>query len=206
IVVGLGPVGELTPERLRLSFATALRRYAMAVAERKTMSDGGKRRSAAFSSVFVGTDGGGGGGQIDSVQAHIPAGVEGERSLKEARLDEKVRIDAIEFVELYEDVAIRAAHVLGDLPGPLAQELKDAEVVEGDPRVIVRPGGRFLRPADPYASGWWQRIGVQRKSQEGTAAGFSADTTTALQFTGLTDRARLGPDVLGGPAALGQQI
>ncbi|HKA41457.1 MAG TPA: CHAT domain-containing protein, partial [Burkholderiales bacterium] len=206
IVVGLGPVGELTPERLRLSFATALRRYAVAVAERKTMSDGGKRRSAAFSSVFVGTDGGGVGGQIDSIHAIIRAAIDANRSLKEARLDEKVRIDAIEFVELYEDVAIRAAHVLGDLPGPLAQELKDAEVVEGDPRVIVRPGGRFLRPADPYASGWWQRIGVQRKSQEGTPAGIPADTTTALQFTVLTDRARLEQDVSVGQRALIQQL
>jgi hypothetical protein len=57
IVVGLGPVGELTPERLRLVFAMALRRHALAVLE-------GHQRWTALGCLqhcLVGTDGGGSG-------------------------------------------------------------------------------------------------------------------------------------------------
>jgi CHAT domain-containing protein len=204
IVIGLGPVGELTPERLRVAFAMALRRYALRVAESGKDADG--CRSAAFSTLLVGTDGGAFGGIADSIYAIIRGAVDANRSLTETGLANRVRIDRIEFVELYEDVAIRAAHVVDELPGPLAQELKPGEKIKGARRLDTRPGGRFLRPADPYASGWWQRIAVRRNAAQGTAAAVPSDTTTALQFTVLTDRARLEQTVAVAQRTLVQQL
>jgi len=205
IVIGLGPVGELTPERLRLVFAMALRRYALDVVEDGSGGEG--RRSAAVSTVLVGTDGGGFGGIADSIHSIVRGAVDANRSLSEAGLANRVLVDRIEFVELYEDIAIRAAHVIRELPGPIAQELEAAERIAGAPRLDTRTGGRFLRPADPYASGWWQRIAVRKKTAEGaSAATVASDTSTALQFTVLTDRARLEQDVAVGQRALIQQL
>jgi hypothetical protein len=204
IVIGLGPVGELTPERLRLVFATALRHYVLAVAEDRT--NGHERRSAAFSTVLVGTDGGAFGGITDSMHAIILGAVDANRSVSESGLVDRVWIDKIEFVELYEDIAIRAMHVVEELPGALAQELDPSEKIERARRLETRAGGRFLRPSDPYASGWWQRIAVRKKTTEGTAAAAPSDTTTALQFTVLTDRARLEQELAVSQRALIQQL
>ena len=51
--LGLGEVGELTPERLQLVFATGLRRYALRKAEAAKAS-----ARIGVSSVLIGTDGG----------------------------------------------------------------------------------------------------------------------------------------------------
>lgn len=203
IVIGLGPVGELTPERLRIVFARALRRYVLTVAEK--WSGGATPRSGAFSTVLVGTDGGAFGGVSDSIHAVVRAAIDVNRSLAETRLDKRVRIDRIEFIELYEDIAIRAAHTVAQLPGPISQELGQAEAIAGARRLSTRAGGRFLRPSDPYTVGWWQRIAVRKKAVHGAAPAVS-DTATALQFTVLTDRARLEQDVAVGQRALIQQL
>ena len=98
--------------------------------------------------------------------------------------------------------------MLGALPGPLAQELSEGETIEGDPTVYIRQGGKFLRPMDPYASGWWQRIAVRRKPPaEGAPSQPQApDSMTALQFTVLTDRARLEQEVSVAQRTLVQQL
>ena len=203
IVVGLGPVGELTPERLRLVFAHALRRYAVSVLEN---GSGSGPLSAGFSTVLVGTDGGAFGGIDDSIHAVVRAALDANRSLAENKLATRVRIDRIEFIELYEDIAIRAAHTVGRLPGPIAQELEKSETITGARRLDTRAGGRFLRPSDQYASGWWQRIAVRKKTNGGASAAASPDSSTALQFTVLTDRARLEQEVAVGQRALIQQL
>jgi hypothetical protein len=118
--------------------------------------------SASFSTVLIGTDGGAFDSVSDSVHAIVRAAFDANRSLREARLGGEVCICGIEFVELYEDVAIRAAQAVAALPGPLARELREDEVVVGHPSMEVYEGGRFLRPTSPYSSGWWQRIAVRR--------------------------------------------
>jgi hypothetical protein len=163
-------------------------------------------RSAAFSTLLVGTDGNGAGTLTDSIYAILRAAVDANRSLNDANLFDAVRIDRIEFVELCEDVASRAGHVIADLPGPLGRELKPGEAIRGRKEVFVRPGGQFLRPVSPYESGWWQRIAVQKKTADADRDRPASDTTTHLKFTVLTDRARLEQDVTTGQRALVQQL
>ena len=205
IVVGLGDVGELTPQRLRGTFAVALKEYALDVA-RDPLSPvtAAGYRSAAFSTLLVGTDGGGSGTLADSIFAILRAAIDTNRALATSRLLDRVRIDKVEFVELYEDTATRAAHVIADLPGALERELKPDEKLTGLGRVATAPGGRYLRPHSPYEVGWWQRIGVEDKAPEG--GGTRPDTTTQLKFTVLTDRARLEQDVTTGQRALVQEL
>jgi CHAT domain-containing protein len=198
IVIGLGNVGELTPERLRSGVAMALRRYALSILEHPPEDDTAQGPlSAAFSSVLIGTDGGALGAVPDFIHAIVRGALDANRSLRDADLESQVRVDRIEFIELYEDMAIRAAHVVARLPGTLASELKADEKLEVEATIAVGQGGRFLRPADPYAVGWWQRISVRRKPFEGApgTAPPPNELTTALQFTVLTDRARLEQEV-----------
>jgi tetratricopeptide (TPR) repeat protein len=201
IVVGLGPVGELVPERLRIVLASALRRYALEAAE-----DGAGAAGIGFASLLVGTDGGGLVGLIDSIHSIVRAAVDVNRALNDARLADRVWIDKIEFVELYEDVAIRAAHIVRDLPSALGAELGATVKFDCARQLATRAGGRFLRPSDPYESGWWQRIAVRRKSANGTASAAPWDAATTLQFTVLSDRARLEQDVSLGQRALIEQL
>lgn len=120
IVVGLGDVGELTPQRLRETFAVALKEYALEVArDPPTSATKAGYRSAAFSTLLVGTDGGGSGTLADSIFAILRATIDTNRALRNSGLLGRVRIDAVEFVELFEDTATRAAHVIADLPGAL---------------------------------------------------------------------------------------
>jgi len=201
IVVGLGPVGELTPERLRSVFAPALRRYALAVEEDRAEAAG-----IAFSSVLIGTDGGAFAGVTDSIHAIVRAAVDVNRALSDARLADRIWIDRIEFIELYEDVAIRAARAVQDLPSVLSAEFGLEVEFDCARQLDTRPGGRFLRPSDPYANGWWQRIAIRKKASNGTATGAPSDAATALQFTVLSDRARLEQDVALGQRALIEQL
>jgi CHAT domain-containing protein len=205
IVVGLGDVGELTPQRLRETFAVALKEYALDVARdpQSPVTKAGYR-SAAFSTLLVGTDGGGSGTLADAIFAILRAAIDTNRALRNSGLIGRVRIDAVEFVELFEDTATRAAHVIADLPGALERELKPDEGLTGSRRVSTVPGSRYLRPPSPYAVGWWQRIGVEDKAPAG--GGPRSDTATQLKFTVLTDRARLEQDVTTGQRALVQEL
>jgi tetratricopeptide (TPR) repeat protein len=201
IVVGLGSVGELTPERLRAIFGSALRLYALKKAEGSTGPT-----TVRFSSVLVGTDGGAFAGVTDSIHSIVRAALDVNKALSDARLAERVWLDKIEFVELYEDVAIRAARVVQEMPTALAVELgSDVRLVCAN-KLDTRPGGRFLRPADPYASGWWQRIAIRKKTADASLASGPPETVNALQFTVLTDRARLEQDVTFGQRALIEQL
>jgi CHAT domain-containing protein len=206
IVVGLGDVGELTPERLRETFAAALKEYALEVAHdpRSPVNERGYR-SAAFSTLLVGTDGGSSGTLADAVLAILRAAVDTNRALGNSALLGTVRIDAVEFVELYEDTATRAAHVIADLPGALQRELKQHEGLTGSKTVSTAPGSRYLRPPNPYVIGWWQRIAVQQKTS-GDSGKPRSDSATEIKFTVLTDRARLEQDVTTGQRALVQEL
>jgi hypothetical protein len=203
IIVGLGAVGDLTPDRLRRVFATAASRYALIVAEDGVGPAGGAAyearpwRSAALSSVLVGSYGGSSTGVADSILAILRGVIDANRQLARTGLRDRVRIDGLEFVELYEDMAINAAHLVQALLPRLREELEPGEKVEPCAEVVIRPGGRFLRPPDPYTTGWWRRFAVRRRipPDAGARSPREADTAATLQFTTLSDRARLEQDI-----------
>ena len=203
IVVGLGKVGDLTTQRLREVLSQALKSYALRMLQ-SSPAGLGKPIAANFSTVLIGTDGGAFGAVPDSVHTIVRAAIDANRALREARVIDDVRIAEIEFIELYEDIAIRAAQVVTDLPGPLGRELREGEAVEGASTMTVYQGGRFLRPSSPYSVGWWQRIAVRRKPE--TAPAQPGDASNALVFSVLTDRARVEQDISVSQRTLIQQL
>lgn len=155
VVVGLGQVGDLTPARLQAGVRDAMLDHAQGLAD--AAPPDAPRQSAALACLFVGT-GGAGLTVRDSLESILRAAVDANRRLEAAGLDGRVLIDAIEFVELFEDVAIAAGHALrGTLQaGDLSQALRwDGGTVISEPR----QGGRKRRFFDADR-GWDQRIEI----------------------------------------------
>ena len=180
IVIGLGEVGDLTPEKLARLVANAAVRHAVRVAD--TSSAAGWA-SAAMSTLFIGTDS----GSItvaDSIRSIVRGVLEANRRLRATKLWERVRIDRLQFVELFEDVAEQAAHIVNALPDMLAQELTRAEGIKATPQLGVMPGGEYSRPPEDHrAQGWWRRVQVSGKTRRRSPPAQPAASTPSSSST-----------------------
>ena len=190
IIIGLGEVGDLTPQILTRLFSHAAVRYAVQVAEAPGGVPGW--RSLGISTLLIGSDGGGAIGLTDSIRSLVRGVLDANRRLRATKMWEKVRIDRLEFIELFEETAVKAAHVVNALPKALEQELARSEEIVNKEQLEVQQGGEYLRPAEhAYGGGWWRRMQV--KAVEGAAGDAAATGPAALElvYTPLTDRARL---------------
>ncbi len=193
IVIGLGQVGELSPGSLTTGVTQAMLEYAMHVAEcpdERFGTRAGMPRSARITSLLIGTSAGG----ItvrDSIEAILRGVAAANRLLHEQELSSKVCIDAVEFMELWQDVAIRAAVELerAMLDGTLTDLF-----VWTEQSVNTGEGGRrrvqFEEPPD-----WWHRMEIvhDKKNDE-------------LRFLALTDRARAEENLVAGQLRLAKNL
>ena len=188
IVIGLGEVGDLTPEKLVRLVANAAVRHAVRVAD---TSGGMTWASAAMSTLFIGNDS----GSVtvaDSIRSIVRGVLEANRRLRATKLWERVRIDHLQFIELFEDVAEQAAHIVNALPEALARELSRAEAVKPTPQLGVMPGGEYSRPPEDHqAQGWSRRVQITARPAGQAASGGNGAEAIELVYTPLTDRAKL---------------
>ncbi|MFO1335128.1 MAG: CHAT domain-containing protein [Piscinibacter sp.] len=180
LVVGLGQVGELSPTRLETGARDALLEYALRLHTYKSTARGPgasgplARISASVSCLLVGT--GANSLQLrDSLESLLRGALAANRKLEDAKLDQQVLIDQVEFIELFEDLAIAAAKELAVL----------AESTELGARILWKEGtviageGRRSRSRFDADQSWWQRIEVTEDRK--------AD---CLRFVTTADRAR----------------
>ncbi|MFN0085837.1 MAG: CHAT domain-containing protein [Blastocatellia bacterium] len=185
LVIGLGEMGQLTPEIVRAGVATAALRYAASVYENGEEESGSGWRSAAFSSLLIGSYGGNALRMKDSISALIQGAMQANRILQEQGLWSKVRIDHLEVVEIYEDCAIESIHAAHRISKDPPLDFTDRVKIKIEPRELVGiGGGRYQRPPSDYDTYWWSRIQVSaaRDPRTGQDGG--------LEFLLLTDRAR----------------
>ena len=176
MVIGLGQVGQLSPSQIEAGVRDGLLAYALHIAQWPDGRFGppGKLRSAALSCLLVGS-GAGGGTVADSVEAILRGALAAAGRLAEAGLDDRVVVDRIEFLELYQDIAISAAEALERV---LADSTLAAQV-QWPSRVIDAGEGGLRRLGCQTASDWWQRLEILEEAQG-----------SALRFIASTDRAR----------------
>jgi pimeloyl-ACP methyl ester carboxylesterase len=176
IVIGLGAVGTLSPGGLARAVSRGARAYAVACAENLPARNNGSlpRRFANISALLIGT-GAGGFSVEDSVAAILRGIAQANQSLRSTGYQDKIRIDEVEFIELYEDRAIQAAHALQRVKGDT--ELSRRFEIDRMPVVVTRRGSR-RRASFAEEAGWWQRLQITEDEQE------------RLAFHLLTDRAR----------------
>jgi CHAT domain-containing protein len=178
LLIGLGEVGSITPATVRSGVREAALKYALALSEEPCDPARKTWRSAAFSTLLVGTSGGNALTVSDSVYAIVQGALDANRILDGQGLLDRVRIDAIEFIELYENVAVEAVRAARDL----SRRLPEGDIAIPNALRMLE-GGLQQQPANPYASARWRRILVSGIDAEGKPRG-------DLEFVVLTDRAR----------------
>lgn len=192
IVIGLGDVGELSPGLLETGATNALLEFALQVAQWPDARFGadGAVRSAAVSCLFVGS-GAAGLSIRDSIEALLRGAIAANERLIAAELNHKVVIDRIEFVELYQDIAITACDALRDAlaDGSLASAVRwDGTLRQG------RAARRRIRFDDTPE--WWQRLEIVE----------DVAPARALRFVFASDRARAEETMSTGQLALAERF
>lgn len=185
LVIGLGEMGEIRRDIVRNGVTTAALRYAISQSERPARPGESGYRSAAFSSLLIGTYGGNELSIAESVEAIVEGALQANRILQAQGLWDRVRIDKLELVELYEDVAIQAiktAHRLRTNPPVDFSDLVGIEVTPS----LLKPqrGGRFQRPAILSANSWWRRIQIIGVNNEHNGSAKSCSLPSLLQHLG----------------------
>lgn len=201
LVIGLGEMGRLSPEIVRAGVTTALLRHAASVYERQDEESRSGWRSAAFSSLLIGSYGGNALRMKDSVSAIIQGALQANRILQEQGLWAKVRIDRIELIEIYEDCAIESVHAAHRISKDPPLDFADKVTIEVEPRELVSVGGgRYQRPPSDYETYWWSRIQISAiRDDHGKYDG-------GLEFLLLTDRARADASTQGTQRQLVDQM
>jgi CHAT domain-containing protein/pimeloyl-ACP methyl ester carboxylesterase len=194
IIVGLGMVGDLTPGSLATTVGNAVTRYMLRCVEqererrrRSSESDAGNDvLSLSLSSLLIGT--GGAGLKIaDSLQSVLRGVLSANHRFvelqKKSQEDAKgngarnngpaiARIDSVEIIELWEDLAIQTVRALLQLGR--SAEFRDALMIE---ELLVKGVEGHSRVSFDEAPGWWQRMRITQEKG-------------ALKFEALTDRSR----------------
>ncbi len=177
IILGLGRVGELSPALLEQAMRGALLDFALSVADwpDDRFGEAERTRSAAVSCLLIAT-GAGGIPVSESIETTLRAAIAANARLVECNMNNKVLIDRIEFVELYEDVAISAAHAL-------RQALSTVELgnsLRWEKQAIeTGQAGQYRLRADE-APEWWHRLEIVEEP----------GSEQALRFLYPTDKAR----------------
>ena len=151
VIVGLGEVGALTPGSLTDTFREAMLRFVITGMEYNSF----KNNSIKLSSLLIGT-GAGGIATRDAITSMLRAVTQANRLLAGPAYNIDHTIEAITFIELYEDVVVNAQHSLlkiAELP-----EFKG--IVKVGPHVLTGDGGlkRVYFHEDPD---WWQRLRIE---------------------------------------------
>lgn len=171
IIVGLGNVGELTPGTLEKAVSRGIRTYATS-----HMNGQGEccPPPTGVSVLLVGTNDAG--LSVTTAIAAILRGIDKAlQNLEKHGLADRLMLEEVELIELYEDIAIHAAHALEDAS-------KDTDLTrrfdfDGKMQVDCKRGA-MRRASTKDVSDWWQRLGINEDAQG------------QLKFQLLTDRAR----------------
>ncbi len=167
IVVGLGPVGELSPGELRGTLASGLTHFAIESAElRPDISF----HALTATSILVGS-GQGGIPPVAALRALLEAAADANDALRGSDLADRVRFDRIELIEIHQDRAVRTAKQLHDLARQKSlRERFDLSTWH------VQPGrGGFHRIAPRDDAAWWDRLQISERERDGV-----------LEFVSLT--------------------
>ncbi len=168
IIVGLGEVGELTSGTLSRSFRDAVIRYVLIGCETKQFEN----RPIELSTLLIGT----GAGNLtvtDSISSLIRGVIQANKILAGPTGNADRTVTRLEFIELYEDVAIAAQYAL-------ARATKTSEfdnLIVYEDAITERNGGRTRAYFSEDAS-WWQRLRIEATKDGG------------LKYTTLGARAR----------------
>jgi tetratricopeptide (TPR) repeat protein len=203
LVIGLGQVGQITARTVTRGIVAAALRLALARTE-VTAESGQSQpwQSAAFSALLIGTRGGRALTIESSITAIVTGAILANRVLRDGGLIDKVRITEVQFVELYEDLAIRAAHAVSRIENYLRIARSENEILEVERFLLRGEGGYSGAPSRDHETGWWRRLQVTQP----TAGPDGASVAGELDFLLLSERARAERTLLPTQTALVEKL
>ena len=151
VIVGLGEVGTLTSGGLTDTFREAVLRFVVTATECGRF----KNKPIRLSCLLIGT-GAGGVAPRDALTSMLRAVIQANRLLAGPSFNIDHTVEAVNFIDLYEDVVVHAQHALisiAKLPEFRATITAGSSIVSGE-------GGlrRVYFDEDPA---WWQRLRVE---------------------------------------------
>ena len=188
LVIGLGQIGQLTPGALSTAISRVLLDYSLQVANWHDERFGatGTIRKARISSLLIGT-GAGGFTVRDSVTAILLAVNTANTRLAQLPHPARVWIDELELLDIYEDIAVQAAHAVAE-----ALEADDLANRFSWPERAVKSGESGLRRGFiDETPGWWRRLEITHECER-----------EQLHFVMLTNRARAEHSLVAGQIKL----
>ena len=116
----MGEIGDITPNKVSQGITEAALDYALIELQRTdarawSKAEGATNLRLGLTCVMVGTNGINGLNAADSMAAIVSGVFAANRLLRQRDLFRQVRIEEVQFIELYEDLAIEAAHAARDL-------------------------------------------------------------------------------------------
>jgi CHAT domain-containing protein/pimeloyl-ACP methyl ester carboxylesterase len=178
VLVGLGEVGKLSAGQLVASFTRAMMDYALVIRENldktlpEVLEDDADFIPVHVATLLIGTVGGGSIGLADSITSILRAIMQANMALDQTEQGARLRLQVVEFIELYEDRAVEAARLVQDMV--LHPEFHSGFTLRTLMQILPGSRSRVMYNDPP---GWWRRIQIEA-NQDG------------LKYTTLTDRAR----------------
>lgn len=193
LVIGLGEVGEVTEDIVSKGISEAVLRFALAhCVPEEAPNAVDRRRHFAISSLLIGSQGTRGLSVEGSVAAIVTGVILANRSLTDQGMADKIVCDEVEFVEIREHLAQRAAHAILTVQNRLRMDLTQAEAIEARQYLLRGEGGYLGHTHTEYDRDWWRQLKISErvdKSQRGEAGKEEAQSG-ALEFVSSTERAR----------------
>jgi len=163
IIVGLGTLGELSVSKISDTVRAGVLRFLLHTFD-CTRDDSQPRlaegpQELGLASLLIGYNSTANISVGDSVAAVVRGVCEANRQFEDA-MGPKLRVGRLEFVELYRDIAITAAHAVRDLAKTIQRDLRRLEVVIDAADQLRQSDGvrQRLGVASPF--GYWPRLMV----------------------------------------------
>ena len=162
VIVGLGEYGNLSASDVSETVRSGVLRLLLHTLDR----EGGERSVAGdvqeltLASLLIGYNSTTHISVIDSIAAIVRGVLEGNRQFNEAMPKARLRVGRLEFVELFTDTAITAAHAIQELPTRMAGDLRRLEAhLEPQAELLEHESARArLSVFAPF--GYWPRLMV----------------------------------------------
>ncbi|MEC5400103.1 DUF7379 domain-containing protein [Uliginosibacterium sp. H1] len=192
VVVGLGEFGALNTAKLTETVRGGALRFLLHTHDREAgMSPqaGARARLLTLASLLIGHNSSTTISLEESITAIVTGVCAANRQFLAAMPDARMQIGRLEFVELFEDVAISAAHVVRDLPQRMAAELRRLDArLECSANLHTGLGAR-PRLAVRENFGYWPRLTVTNAAPPDKDGNVGA-VANRLRYIFSSDRAR----------------
>lgn len=181
VIIGLGKPEELTGPELAKSVAQGVAKYLLNLSKisQTNESNDSDSKTIGITSIIIGSNYGGLSAE-NSIKSIVQGVHSANAKIQGLGIENSPTINHIEFVELYEDVAVNALYSLSRLE---IQETRSADIILEPKRIHTLLGSRKRIPNE-ISAGWWNRITVKKeKSSENENSikclTFSASTSSA---------------------------